>query len=84
MLSGMMTGLLEPIRACRVISVIMPSTPPQMIIGTHDGSFHCDEALAIGMLLLHPTYQTSANVVRTRNPAILAVSYSFYIALDGN
>jgi len=39
-----------------------------MKIGTHDGTFHCDEALACFMLrLLH----TDAEIVRTRKPEIL-------------
>jgi hypothetical protein len=41
------------------------------IIGTHDGSFHCDEALAIAMLKVLPEYQQSP-VVRTRKPEVLA------------
>lgn len=42
-----------------------------MLIGTHDGNFHCDEALAIAMLRLLPQYQ-DAVVVRTRDLAKLA------------
>jgi len=41
------------------------------LIGTHDGSFHCDEALAVGMLKLLPQF-ANATLVRTRNPALLA------------
>jgi len=40
-------------------------------IGTHNGHFHADEALAVYMLRLLPTYQ-SASLVRTRDPALLA------------
>lgn len=36
------------------------------IIGTHNGNFHCDEALACG-LLRHVTDFKSANIVRTRD-----------------
>ena len=43
----------------------------EKLIGTHDGSFHCDEALAVSMLKLLPQY-SDAVVVRTRNPEILA------------
>jgi uncharacterized UPF0160 family protein len=40
-------------------------------IGTHDGSFHCDEVL--GCALLHRTARfANADVVRTRDPAKLA------------
>eukprot|EP01127_Copromyxa_protea_P020707 TRINITY_DN694_c0_g1_i1.p1 TRINITY_DN694_c0_g1~~TRINITY_DN694_c0_g1_i1.p1 ORF type:complete len:339 (-),score=97.73 TRINITY_DN694_c0_g1_i1:20-1036(-) len=39
-------------------------------IGTHDGTFHCDEALACFML--HQTAEfKDAEIVRTRNPEIL-------------
>lgn len=41
------------------------------VIGTHSGSFHCDEALAVGMLKLLPRFAASP-VVRTRDPAALA------------
>lgn len=41
-----------------------------MKIGTHDGNFHCDEALAIYMLRLLPAYK-DATVIRTRNPQLL-------------
>lgn len=42
-----------------------------MIIATHDGPFHADEALAVAMLRLLPQYG-SAEVVRTRDPGTLA------------
>ncbi|GJJ15703.1 hypothetical protein Clacol_009981 [Clathrus columnatus] len=41
------------------------------VIGTHSGSFHCDEALAVYLLRLTKTYE-KADVVRTRDPAKLA------------
>ncbi|KAH8197786.1 hypothetical protein TruAng_008033 [Truncatella angustata] len=39
-------------------------------IGTHNGHFHADEALAVYMLRLLPTYADSS-LVRTRDPALL-------------
>ena len=39
-------------------------------IGTHDGSFHCDEVLACVFLKLLPEYE-DAEIVRTRDPEIL-------------
>jgi len=39
-------------------------------IGTHNGHFHADEALAVYMLRLLPTYK-DAQLVRTRDPALL-------------
>lgn len=41
------------------------------LIGTHNGHFHADEALAVSMLRLLPSY-LDAQLVRTRDPAILA------------
>lgn len=39
-------------------------------IGTHNGHFHADEALAVYMLRLLPEY-ASASLVRTRDPTLL-------------
>lgn len=47
----------------------LESTPKK--IGTHDGMFHCDEVLACYMLKTLPEY-ADAEIVRTRNPDILA------------
>nr|XP_035980002.1 MYG1 exonuclease isoform X2 [Halichoerus grypus]XP_035980003.1 MYG1 exonuclease isoform X2 [Halichoerus grypus] len=43
--------------------------PPR--IGTHNGTFHCDEALACALLRLLPEYR-DAEIVRTRDPEKLA------------
>lgn len=40
------------------------------VIGTHNGTFHCDEALAVFLLRQTATYRDS-EVKRTRDPAIL-------------
>ena len=37
-----------------------------VVIGTHHGTFHCDEALAVGLLKSLPEYEGAA-VLRTRN-----------------
>eukprot|EP00511_Aplanochytrium_stocchinoi_P005163 CAMPEP_0204827764 /NCGR_PEP_ID=MMETSP1346-20131115/5220_1 /ASSEMBLY_ACC=CAM_ASM_000771 /TAXON_ID=215587 /ORGANISM="Aplanochytrium stocchinoi, Strain GSBS06" /LENGTH=321 /DNA_ID=CAMNT_0051956327 /DNA_START=77 /DNA_END=1039 /DNA_ORIENTATION=- len=39
-------------------------------IGTHDGTFHCDEALACGLLKLLPEF-AEKDILRTRNEEIL-------------
>ncbi|KAG6381196.1 GAMM1 protein [Boletus reticuloceps] len=39
-------------------------------IGTHDGTFHCDEALAVFLLRLTETYR-AADVKRSRDPVVL-------------
>ncbi|PBK77231.1 metal-dependent protein hydrolase [Armillaria solidipes] len=40
------------------------------VIGTHNGTFHCDEALAVFLLRQTTAYQ-GADLKRTRDPAIL-------------
>jgi len=49
------------------------STPP--LIGTHNGHFHADEALAVYLLRLLPTYTPSA-LLRTRDPARLSTCHT--------
>ena len=44
-------------------------SPP--VIGTHNGTFHCDEVFACYMLKLLPEYQ-NATIVRTRDPKLLS------------
>ena len=39
-------------------------------IGTHSGTFHCDESLACGMLKLLPRFE-SHSIVRSRDAAVL-------------
>jgi uncharacterized UPF0160 family protein len=41
-----------------------------MKIGTHNGVFHCDEALACAMLKILPKYQ-DAQIVRSRDQKVL-------------
>ncbi|XP_058717179.1 MYG1 exonuclease [Poecile atricapillus] len=48
-----------------------PHPEPAARIGTHDGTFHCDEALACFLLRLLPRYR-DAEIVRTRDPQRLA------------
>ncbi|KAL8778116.1 MAG: hypothetical protein Q9213_007559 [Squamulea squamosa] len=49
------------------------SSPP--LIGTHNGHFHADEALAIYLLRLLPTYNPS-NLLRTRDPSLLQTCHT--------
>lgn len=81
MLQASVQAWLEPIHGVSVISNLNGVSVPSghYLIGTHDGSFHCDEALAISMLQLHPTYQNKIQIVRTRNPDILAVSTHSFV-----
>ena len=52
----------------------MSSTPMEVVsskkIGTHDGSFHCDEALACFMLQQTAEFSQAA-IVRSRDPKVL-------------
>lgn len=43
---------------------------PLLRIGTHSGSFHCDEALGCYLLRKTPAY-SNAEIVRSRNPDVL-------------
>ncbi|PGH19113.1 hypothetical protein AJ80_04191 [Polytolypa hystricis UAMH7299] len=45
------------------------------LIGTHNGHFHADEALAVYLLRLLPAYSSSP-LVRTRDPAQLAACHT--------
>jgi uncharacterized UPF0160 family protein len=45
------------------------------LIGTHNGTFHADEALAVYMLRLLPTYANSP-LVRTREPSVLETCHT--------
>ncbi|XP_048346138.1 MYG1 exonuclease-like [Sphaerodactylus townsendi] len=47
-----------------------PKRPRPTRIGTHRGTFHCDEALACFLLRLLPAYQ-DAEIVRTRDSQLL-------------
>jgi len=44
-------------------------------IGTHNGHFHADEALAVHMLRQLPTY-SNTSLIRTRDPALLATCHT--------
>ncbi|XP_014465533.2 MYG1 exonuclease [Alligator mississippiensis] len=60
-------------RAARSLLRHMASPAPGRAprLGTHDGNFHCDEALACTLLRVLPRYR-DAEIVRTREPQLLA------------
>lgn len=60
---------LEPTPPCKRAHGDASMAPPR--IGTHNGTFHCDEALACALLRLLPEYR-DAEIVRTRDPEQLA------------
>ncbi|KAH8902412.1 metal-dependent protein hydrolase [Coniochaeta sp. PMI_546] len=45
-------------------------------IGTHNGHFHADEALAVHMLRKHIPAYSHAKLIRTRDPAVLATCHT--------
>ncbi|KAL8930223.1 MAG: hypothetical protein Q9208_000840 [Pyrenodesmia sp. 3 TL-2023] len=49
------------------------TSPP--LIGTHNGHFHADEALAVYLLRLLPTY-TPSTLLRTRDPSLLSTCHT--------
>ena len=71
MTSTLITKFIDTISNSTVVSQLPSNAASITTIGTHDGSFHCDEALAISMLKCLPQFE-SAVVVRTRKPDILA------------
>lgn len=48
----------------------LKTTETKKVIGTHNGTFHCDEALAVYLLRQTPTY-ANADLIRTRDPTTL-------------
>lgn len=67
-----MSAIVESLQSTRIVSKVIPDgVSKASLIGTHDGSFHCDEALACSMLKLLPRYK-DATIVRTRNPELLS------------
>ncbi|KAJ8378280.1 hypothetical protein AAFF_G00244150 [Aldrovandia affinis] len=58
---------MQPPEAKRVCSEKMSA----LKIGTHNGTFHCDEVFACFLLRQLPEYK-DAEIVRTRDPALLA------------
>ncbi|GAB2277908.1 hypothetical protein Dimus_012606 [Dionaea muscipula] len=59
---------------CRVSAAGSPTDAPfkrvKRVVGTHNGSFHCDEALGCFMIRLTDKF-SGADVVRTRDPKVL-------------
>ncbi|XP_074308136.1 uncharacterized protein LOC141643013 [Silene latifolia] len=51
-------------------STTSPTHAPLKRVGTHNGSFHCDEALGCFMILLTDKF-SDAQIIRTRDPQVL-------------
>ncbi len=61
----------DHIKAGPVIALLL-STHHHQIIGTHNGTFHCDEALAVFLLRQTTAYQ-GAGLCFTLSPALLFI-----------
>ncbi|KAM7491524.1 hypothetical protein LguiA_034445 [Lonicera macranthoides] len=60
----------SPSRVSSPFSTYSPSNPILKRVGTHNGSFHCDEALGCFMIRLTNKF-FNAEIVRTRDPKVL-------------
>jgi len=63
------SDLLNPVKEVTISSRI-DENHKTILIGTHNGKFHCDEALATAMLKLLPNFR-DAQIIRTRDESIL-------------
>ena len=65
-----MAAIFDSIKHTRVFSGPINENS-KYLLGTHDGSFHCDEAMALSFLKILPQYRDS-EILRTRNPDLLS------------
>ena len=65
-----MSVVFDAIRQTRVFSGPI-NVNSKLLLGTHDGTFHCDEAMALSFLKILPEYRDS-EILRTRKPELLA------------
>ena len=65
-----MSAVFDAIKHTRVFSGPI-NVNSKFLLGTHDGSFHCDEAMALSFLKILPEYRDS-EILRSRNPDLLA------------
>lgn len=63
------SSFLDPIKQVLICSSLAEAGD-RLKIGTHDGKFHCDEALACAMLMILPEFK-DAVIVRTRDAEAL-------------
>lgn len=58
------------VRGARVVGSAAENSGAAAVIGTHNGSFHCDEAMACALLRCTRQFQ-GANILRTRDSRLL-------------
>lgn len=56
----------------------------KMIIGTHNGIFHCDEIVAIAIMKLLYQDITEIEIIRTRDVGVLNLKCNMLIDIGGN
>jgi uncharacterized UPF0160 family protein len=64
------SAVFDAIKHTRVFSGPI-NVSSKFLLGTHDGSFHCDEAMALSFLKILPEYRDS-EILRSRNADLLA------------
>ena len=67
------SGVLTKLRTAKILTADefqKVPLPKPITMGTHDGTFHCDECVAIALLKCLDDYD-DALVIRTRDPAVL-------------
>ena len=79
----------SPARVSASFSAASPVNAPPKRVGTHNGSFHCDEALGCFMIRLTDKF-SNAEIVRTRDPQVwwlnnssFLFNFFFVCVLDG-
>ncbi|CAL5442789.1 unnamed protein product [Camellia sinensis] len=68
--SSLLVSLLMANPRLPSFSAASAAPTPKRLVGTHDGSFHCDEALGCFMIRLTTKF-SAAEIVRTRDPKVL-------------
>ena len=68
--SVVLKDFVKVLNSVPVVSKVEDAPDGPKKIGTHSGSFHCDEALGCALLQLHPEWKGST-IVRSRDPAEL-------------
>lgn len=77
------TPFFLPLMASTKLPAFSTGSPtPTKRVGTHNGSFHCDEALGCFMIRLTDNF-SNAEIVRTRDPQVLLFSLSFSVWFPG-
>lgn len=83
-LPPLVTAAMAPSSVVRVYSTATSPSPSELSVkkvGTHNGSFHCDEALGCFMIRLVDKF-SGADIVRTRDPKVTKNIPLFHLFLS--